>query len=155
MIIIKKYYPVCLESFVPCIIQDYEVYKQYLRNIIHALEKFHETLLKFDIQHGNLKLSNIFLRCSNEQVGPELSLIMSDPHQQFMFEEPKPDTEAIADIVHTLICGRPPNKVPDYKRLIHPGVKNSIYYPYVKALYELADGLSSSPPIKASTNILK
>jgi hypothetical protein len=48
-----------------------------------------------------------------------------------MFDDPKPDSEAVADIIHTLICGRPPNKIPDYKRLISDSVKNSIYYPYL------------------------
>ena len=124
IIIIRKHYPVCLQQYVPCIIKNKDIQKQFLRSLILALENLLKTLQKYQIEHKNLKLSNCYLKLNSSK----LQIVVSDPHFEMMFEDPKPDCEAIADMVHILISGRPPIKIPDYKRMIHQSVKNGAYY---------------------------
>ena len=77
--------------------------------IVGALDKLLRTLHKHSICHGNLKLSNIFVHLSSG-IGstPQFNLIISDPHLPYMFDKPIKDSQAIADIIHTLVSGRPP-----------------------------------------------
>ena len=146
IIIVKKYYPVSLQHLVPCLIKNKDLHKKFLRSIVLALENLFNTLQKFQIEHGNLKLSNCFLRLQCDADGPsKLKVVVGDPHLPLMFEEASPDSEAIADMIHTFICGRPPVKIPDYKRMIHQSAKNSAYYQLIQFYYELADGLISLP----------
>jgi hypothetical protein len=105
--------------------------------------------MKYKIDHGNLKPSNCFLKL----VSGKLQIIVSDPYLSFMFDEPVSDTEAIANMLHLLISGRPPIQIPDYKRQIHQSVKNSSYFPLIKSYFDFADGISSTRSFKALKDI--
>jgi hypothetical protein len=61
-----------------------------------------------------------------------------------MFEEPSNDSESIADIMHTLICGRPPVKQIDNERVLHQVVTNSPYYSLIEHLYKLKNELDTT-----------
>ena len=87
--------------------------------MVLALENLYKTLQKFQIEHGNIKVHNCYLKLNNGHDNNKLSIVVSDPHLNMMFNEPTPDSEAIADIIHVLICGRRPVKIPDYKRMVH------------------------------------
>ena len=91
--------------------------KSYIQEL--ALENLYKTLSKYRIGHGNIKVHNCFLKLNSDHEGNKLSIVVSDPHLDMMFEDPTPDSESIADIIHVLICGRRPIKIPDYKRMIH------------------------------------
>lgn len=88
--------------------------------MLGALFDLFESLVKINYNHGNLKLQNIFInKYQYTDNGLKLKLIISDPHLALMFEEPSKDSESIADIMHTLICGRPPVKQIDNERVLH------------------------------------
>jgi hypothetical protein len=144
IIIIKKFYPVCLERFLSLLISNRNLYKQYLRTVVIALQDLLENLMKYKIEHGNLKPSNCFLK----YVDGQLQIMVSDPYLSFMFDDPLSDTESIATTIHMLVSGRPPIQIPDYKRQIHQSVKNCSYYPLIKYYFDLADGLINKNEFK-------
>ena len=71
--------------------------------------------------------------------------MISDPHLDYVFDEPLADCEAIGNMIHQIICGKPPIQIPDYKRQLHLSVKNSPYFNLIKYYFDLADGLISPP----------
>ena len=82
-------------------------------------------------------MSNCFLKLKSSGT---LSIVVSDPHLSMMFNEPKNDFAAIANMIHTLIVGRPPICIPGKTtRQMHQAVMGTVYHPMILYYYDLAD----------------
>ena len=136
IIVVRKYYPVCLSQFRGMIIKNFGLYRQYIQMMVEALEKLLQGLTEAKIKHGNIKLTNCFVRVVSSHTGPVLRLIVSDPHMKMMFDKPKNDSEGVADIMHSLISGRMPVIMPEADRMLHQAVLNSGHARLIQLLYE-------------------
>lgn len=73
------------------------MHKKLIRLLVLSLENLINTFKRLNIHHGNLKLSNCFLKLSSSG---KLMVVVSDPHIQMMFSEPQSDNVAIANMIH-------------------------------------------------------
>ena len=109
ILIIKKFYPVCLEKFLNVFIKDRELHKQFLRTLTLALQNLYTFLQLYQIDHENLKPSNCFLKINNSESDKNtLQIVISDPYLDYHLNEPLSDSEAIGNMMHQIICGRLP-----------------------------------------------
>lgn len=75
-----------------------------------------------------------------------------------MFDPPQHDAEAVADIIHTLICGRPPvsmqsvSEPEKMERVLHINVQNSKYLRLINEYYMIADPEANQAIWKQNTN---
>ena len=117
------------------LIKNHELYKEYIKAMVQALDRLLSHLNTLTIQHGNIKMTNCFLRLTSSHEGPLIHIVVSDPHLAMMFDEPKEDSEAIADMIHTLISGRPPVKLLEIDRVLHQVVTNSPFFTLLNSYY--------------------
>lgn len=101
----------CLENLKDYVIQNIDLLKDFVFQIVQALLRLLVVLQKLQLTHGNLKMSNCFLKMKETCYGPELQVVVSDPFFMIMFNRPKKDAEAVADMIHLLICGKPPASI--------------------------------------------
>jgi LytS/YehU family sensor histidine kinase len=108
IVVIRKYYSICASRFKGILIKNPELHTDFLRVMIQAFLRLFDSLRAQNIKHGNIKLQNCFFRIIQTHEGQQLKIILSDPYLDMNFEPPRSDQHAIGEILHTLVCGRPP-----------------------------------------------
>lgn len=82
-----------------------------------------------DMDHGNLKLSNVFVEFADRRVGEVTQkvpvLVISD---RCLVGRPTTDPKAVANMMHQLVCGMQITFNPDGTPYYHHKVKNSPFF---------------------------
>lgn len=85
-----------------------------------------------------VKMKKTTADCSQGEGRLWLQIVVSDPHVKMMFEERQLDTEAVVDLIHTVLVGRPPVTLSDKTKILDERVKNSGYWVLLQQLQSMA-----------------
>lgn len=138
---IKKYHPTSLQTLISSA-QD----RKLIDSLFLAIRELAEVLEKSQIEHGNIKATNVFVEHSSGKNNYRVRLVLSDPcfftsnavedTSKSMYTQ---DNIGLANLMHLLVCGLYICFLPSGKALFHSKVKNSGYF---KDIRHLLDGRS-------------